>query len=306
MKKLAFASLFFIAALWTMIAFAPQLVLPGAMGAGHQELGQDCFACHTPFSGPSQRKCLGCHEPDTIDSARKAAPAFHNRLTKADCMACHNNHQGRYSQQNPKRFTHELLDTAILNDCVSCHAAPGDTLHASLKGRCSSCHGTQSWQPARFDHAELVGTTESLCRDCHKPPENEVHISSNPDCAQCHNVSSWQPATFDHDRYFRFDEDHEASCITCHPVNTFDTYTCYGCHEHSSAKLAREHREEGIQDFQNCVECHRSGDEHEVRRGQQKRYRGGDNDHDDHDRDHGKGHGRKLRHSHKHDRHDDD
>ena len=40
MKKLIFAFLFFIAALWTVITFAPQLVLPGAMATGHQELGQ--------------------------------------------------------------------------------------------------------------------------------------------------------------------------------------------------------------------------------------------------------------------------
>ena len=43
-------------------------------------------------------------------------------------------------------------------------------------------------------------------------------------------------------------------------------YTCYGCHEHSRSKIREEHLEEGIRDYENCVECHRSGDEDEAKR----------------------------------------
>ena len=32
---------------------------------------------------------------------------------------------------------------------------------------------------------------------------------------------------------------------------------CYGCHEHTPANIRAEHEEEGIRDFENCVECHR-------------------------------------------------
>jgi hypothetical protein len=45
----------------------------------------------------------------------------------------------------------------------------------------------------------------------------------------------------------------------------YSRYTCYGCHEHSPEKIRREHIEEGIRDFKNCVECHRSADEHDIR-----------------------------------------
>lgn len=306
MKKLVFTALFFIVVLWAVVVFAPQLVLPGAMTPGHGELAQDCFTCHSPFSGPSRQKCLNSHEPNTINSEKTGGPAFHNRLARVNCRECHTNHQGHYGQQHPGQFTHDLLDKAVLNDCVACHAAPKDVLHAGLKSRCSSCHGTESWLPAKFIHSELVKTTDVSCRDCHKPPENKIHTRSNGDCGQCHSVRSWQPADFDHDRYFRFDKDHETGCSTCHPDNGFDTYTCYGCHEHSSRKLEKEHREEGIRDFQSCADCHRSGDEHEAKYGDgfRRRYRGESDDHEIHD-DHGSEREGKAGHRKQKHRHDD-
>ena len=84
---------------------------------------------------------------------------------------------------------------------------------------------------------------------------------------------------------------------TCHIDNDYSNYTCYGCHEHSRSKIREEHVEEGIYDYENCVECHRSGDEDEAEciwrskrgksnEGNQSYYR---REHDD-----------------EHDRHDDD
>lgn len=49
----------------------------------------------------------------------------------------------------------------------------------------------------------------------------------------------------------------DGTCETCHKNNDYSLYTCYGCHEHSQAKIRAEHVEEGIQNFENCVECHR-------------------------------------------------
>ena len=31
---------------------------------------------------------------------------------------------------------------------------------------------------------------------------------------------------------------------------------CYGCHEHTPAKIRAEHQEEGIRDFEKYVDCH--------------------------------------------------
>jgi hypothetical protein len=77
-------------------------------------------------------------------------------------------------------------------------------------------------------------------------------------------AESWTPATFDHDEYFRFDKDHTTKCSTCHMNSDYSNYTCYGCHEHSRSNIREEHVEEGIHDYENCEECHRSGDEDEA------------------------------------------
>jgi hypothetical protein len=50
-------------------------------------------------------------------------------------------------------------------------------------------------------------------------------------------------------------------CATCHVDNDYKKYTCYGCHEHTLANVTRKHRKhvkERIQNFENCVQCHRS------------------------------------------------
>ncbi|MES9825295.1 MAG: hypothetical protein ABW127_12790 [Candidatus Thiodiazotropha endolucinida] len=57
---------------------------------------------------------------------------------------------------------------------------------------------------------------------------------------------------------------HDAECETCHVDNDFNNFTCYGCHEHSRSNIRGEHFEEGIFDYENCVERHRSGDEDEA------------------------------------------
>ena len=81
-----------------------------------------------------------------------------------------------------------------------------------------------------------------------------------------HTQEAWLPATFEHEKYFRFDRHHDTDCATCHVNNDYGSYTCYGCHEHSRSKIRAEHVEEGIYQYENCVECHRSGDEDEAER----------------------------------------
>ena len=73
---------------------------------------------------------------------------------------------------------------------------------------------------------------------------DDVHKGSlGTKCADCHGEANWKEATFDHDKYFVLDRDHEAPCDTCHRNNDYSRYTCYGCHEHSEAKVRAEHIE---------------------------------------------------------------
>lgn len=85
----------------------------------------------------------------------------------------------------------------------------------------------------------------------------------NPNCIQCHLTSRWTPADFDHSAYFVLDRNHNASCKTCHTNNQFED-TCYGCHEHTPSNILGEHREEGISNINDCVRCHKSGNEHDM------------------------------------------
>ncbi|MBU2647775.1 hypothetical protein KKI24_23910 [bacterium] len=93
-----------------------------------------------------------------------------------------------------------------------------------------------------------------------------MHQKSGQDCTQCHKTTNWASAEIDHSTYFRFDRDHRTACTACHPNSDYKAYTCYGCHEHSPRKIEKEHTKEGIRDYANCAECHRSGDEHDIRK----------------------------------------
>jgi hypothetical protein len=116
----------------------------------------------------------------------------------------------------------------------------------------------------RFNHALLQKATSEQCQNCHKPPTDSLHQQITGNCAQCHTQEKWVPTTFNHTKYFSLDGDHNTRCVTCHVRNDYSRYTCYGCHEHSLASIRREHIEEGIRNFDNCVACHRSASEHNI------------------------------------------
>ncbi|TYC50942.1 class III cytochrome C family protein [Zoogloea oleivorans] len=209
-------------------AYPHLMVSPGKLIVGHRQLETDCFACHSGFGGASSERCTTCHKPNDIgrldtkgNQVQKplTSTAFHQKLTKQDCVACHSDHAG------VKRF---------------------------------KTHG-------HFSHALLQADIRDQCQDCHRPPSDSLHKQITGNCAQCHSQEKWTPATFNHDKFFMLDRDHSVQCVTCHVRNDYSQYTCYGCHEHTPEKIRREHIEEGIRDFKNCVECHRSADEHDIR-----------------------------------------
>lgn len=119
----------------------------------------------------------------------------------------------------------------------------------------------------QFAHDLLQVKRRDQCNDCHRNPGDSLHRELVAQCSQCHSQQSWKPATFDHDRFFRFDRDHQTACATCHRDQDYSRYTCYGCHAHSRSKIRAEHVEEGIFNYENCVECHRSGEAEEGEHG---------------------------------------
>jgi hypothetical protein len=209
-------------------AYPHLMVGPGKLIPGHKQLDTDCFACHVSFTGVDSRKCVACHKPDDIGRVTTKGAALAKPLTSTPF------HQKLVSQ-----------------DCVSCHSD-----HAGVKRY--KLHGN-------FNHALLKKETAAQCQTCHKSPTDALHKQITGNCAQCHTQQKWTPATFDHDKFFVLDRDHNASCVTCHARNDYSRYTCYGCHEHTPANIRREHIEEGIREFENCVECHRSSDEDDIK-----------------------------------------
>ena len=259
------------------LAWPERTIAPGPLHAGHDRLATDCLACHVPFSGPSAAKCLSCHALNTIgvqttagvtlSRPRPRTSLVHRALvdTGKACDTCHGEHQ-----RGPARemaFEHGLFPDAVRANCVACHDAdrPGDALHRQVAAACGSCHGSRGWRPARFSHDALPTDQQAACEPCHasKRPGDTLHASAGEACAACHGTQAWKPATFAHDRFFRFDRHHPPACATCHQAaGTFRSYTCYGCHEHTPAKMQAEHRRQQGQDLDRCARCHRSADEH--------------------------------------------
>jgi hypothetical protein len=208
----------------------PQFMIsPGKPIAAHAELADDCFACHTVFVGSPKEKCIECHKVSEIGKV----------TTKGLTIDKENKNVA---------FHQDLID----QDCVACH---------------SDHNGVKGFRPiGQFSHQLLKAPLREQCDSCHEGPGDELHSQIKGNCAQCHNQDAWTPATFDHNEYFVFDRHHETECETCHLNNNYSKYTCYGCHEHSRSKIREEHYKEGIRDYENCAECHRSGDEHDAKR----------------------------------------
>jgi hypothetical protein len=270
-----------VANLVVLIALAfvyPHLMVsPGPLMSEHADLATDCFACHAPLHGASADRCIACHALADIglrttkgtpiktvpaDGATRLTMSFHQELIEQDCMACHSDHAApRLTQRSRKPFTHALLRVETRARCETCHAPPGNEMHQNLSIGCVQCHKAEAWKPASFDHAALPAAERDRCEACHKPPTDTLHRQISGNCGQCHSPKAWTPATFEHNKFFVLDRDHNTGCATCHIADDYSKYTCYGCHEHTPANVRSKHVEEGIRNFENCVECHRSAGE---------------------------------------------
>jgi hypothetical protein len=274
-----------------LITASPRLSLsPGPMTKGHEDMANNCLACHTPLRGLPPAKCIGCHPLDSLGIATRTAPPptgadtiltdMHKSFAATDCLECHTDHAGPDPANATREFSHGALRSELRLQCTVCHGSsrPADDLHQQLADECGACHTTRTWKPATFDHQRFAIRSCTACHEQERPAD-ELHRVVGDDCGACHTTAAWEPATFEHDRYFMLDRDHRASCRTCHTqIGSYRSYTCYGCHEHSLPRVMAEHREEGISDFSDCVRCHRSADEHEGGRERGPGWRDNDDD----------------------------
>ncbi len=218
-------SLNLLALLALVFMYPHWMVSPGKVMAAHGAIATDCFACHAPLRGASAARCIACH----------ALPDIGRRSTLGKPIA---------RKTLKVSFHQDLLE----QNCMACHSD-----HA----------GPRLLQKSRkpFSHALLRSNVREQCQTCHRAPADRLHSKIVGNCSQCHAQSAWKPASFDHDKSFVLDRDHNVECATCHVNNDYSRYTCYGCHEHTVQNILREHRDEGIRNLDNCVECHRSADD---------------------------------------------
>lgn len=233
---------------------APRVALsPGPQTEGHAKLEGRCFECHAIGQGTPRGKCIACHPLDRIgarlggDEAKRdpRAQAILGMHRSFAEVACSECHSDH-------RGRSPSLATRVFSH---------DVLSRSLRGRCSDCHGG-----AR--------------------PADALHAQPSGECGDCHTTTAWRPATFAHERWFVLDREHAVECRTCHDAaGDWKRYTCYGCHEHSPARMQAEHREERLDGsrLDDCVRCHRSADEHEGGEGRGDHERRQGREHGDHD-----------------------
>lgn len=273
-KLLVFGVIITVAIALLIVKFPHTLISPGELTNGHQKFNNDCFSCHTPFQGVPNSKCIACHnieeigsQKDSIDVLFSQSIKFHKLLTQQNCTACHHDHQG-LNPKEPLTFEHTLLESSLVQNCLGCHAKQEDALHSALSISCGNCHNYENWQSVEnFNHDMINKDQSQNCVTCHKKPNDRLHSKIVDNCLLCHSVTKWKPATFEHSSYFVLDNDHNTDCVVCHQNNNYEAYTCYGCHEHTLANIASEHREEGITNFNDCVRCHKSADEDNIQGG---------------------------------------
>jgi hypothetical protein len=198
---------------------------------------------HQQTSTGESFTCVDCHQDDITN------------FTTDTCYNCHRQMDAEFS------LTHLLTFDA---GCLTCHDGVdryGDDFDHNqfvfqLTGRhaeasCSGCH-----QNARTI-ADLQSTPQD-CFSCHNP--DEPHGGQfGTDCAACHTTTAWIPAEFNGPHAFPLNHGGGATCATCHQAG-FTTYTCYGCHEHEEADVIERHLDKEIPNFQNCMECHPTGE----------------------------------------------
>ncbi len=97
------------------------------------------------------------------------------------------------------------------------------------------------------------------CSACHEQPE--VHKDRfGLDCVRCHTLQAWKPALLTrHTFHLDHGSDTTQQCVSCH-IDSYDTHTCFGCHDHQPDAMLAVHLKANIYDIKACTSCHLTGE----------------------------------------------
>jgi hypothetical protein len=198
---------------------------------GHREMANGgrftCGDCHPKGYGAfDQAICATCHA--AIDAAFMKQ---HEAAFGADCLPCHDGSGN--AKVDHSKFPFKLTGKHAGLPCNDCHAG---------------AKSIQDFQKAPQD-----------CYSCHAK-DDKHNGSYGKQCDSCHNTAGWSGATFDHSV---FPVDHgsnqeKSTCQTCHPSGT-GTYTCFGCHAHTTSNVVGEHEGKSLAQLTDCITCHQGG-----------------------------------------------
>ena len=233
-----------------------------------------CAACHPEHNGPSgsltaldEASFRSAHDMtgfslkshrETESGGSFACADCHPKdwapFDQAICADCHAGIDAAFVKEHEAAFGRE---------CLTCHDGTGaitvdhDKFAFKLTGEhagvaCNACHkdarSLQDYKDAPQD-----------CYACHA--EDDEHDGAyGRDCGACHTAAAWDEVTFDH-KVFPLDhgsEERKVTCETCHPSG-MDSYTCYGCHEHTEANMLARHEGRSLAELEDCVRCHEGG-----------------------------------------------
>jgi pSer/pThr/pTyr-binding forkhead associated (FHA) protein len=208
LTKLSLMALLLIAvfAFLAELTSAPQkqtIFMPGGVSSAHmraldannQPIAKNCQACHDPFKGVTDAKCIACHTKEPHAPTQKAGPP---------CLSCHAEHRGA-----AKLAT--LPDTR----CTSCHAdlaahdtrvpAPAAAHIVVFDANHPDIERPPDTDTLKFNHAlhlqvrgifNAEGKREVLqCVQCHKLVADKAGrwdpkpIAFATDCQRCHRLT---------------------------------------------------------------------------------------------------------------------
>ncbi|MEZ4322661.1 MAG: cytochrome c3 family protein [Myxococcota bacterium] len=220
-----------------------QFISPGPLSTNHQDLDNNCFACHSVSRGVDETLCMSCH--DSVRNQVSTGLGFHSDKGR-DCESCHHEHRGRSGP---------ALMPRVGGDPNFDHSTTGFPLKgAHATAACEDCHT----EPGKFTGLQ------STCVSCHDDPhgQNESKRDLLQSCDLCHNETEWKALplpkfVFDHTSGAQTDYVLEGKhidvyCADCHFDWRFvpiDHDRCLDCHEDP-------HRADFGKDT--CEDCHKS------------------------------------------------